>query len=130
MLYADGVKVTPEDKWHIECSLRDIRGNWTGILWPHSQDEVKQFSTCPRPGQKVELLAIARGHCPNDDVNPIGLQEWHCNERPKDTLLYEFYHVLWVEWKDGVTYRKGFGRVVKGAWERIRELSDLDVILG
>src|SRR6266480_183280 len=129
MLYADGEKVTPEDKWHIECSLRDIRGNWTGILWAHNQDDVKQFSRCPWPGQKVELVAINRSHCPNDNFNGYGLQEWFFNERPKDTPLYEFYHVLWVEWKDGVAYRKGFGRVVKEAWDRTRELSDLDLIL-
>lgn len=130
MLYADGKKVTPQNGWTIECSLRDVRGNWAGILWAHSRTDVEQFSRSQWPGQKVELVAIARGHCPNENFDGIGLQEWNFQDRPKHTPLYEFYHVLWVKWKDGVAYRKGYGRVVKEAWETTREKPDLDLILG
>jgi hypothetical protein len=41
----------------------------------------------------------------------------------------EFYYVLWIEWENGIAYRKGLGRVLKEAWER--EVKDeIDLILG
>jgi hypothetical protein len=26
--------------------------------------------------------------------------------------VYEFCHVMWIEWKDGIAYRKAIGRVL------------------
>jgi len=41
----------------------------------------------------------------------------------------DFYNVLWIEWTDGIAYRKGVGFVTKAAWEAAdREL--IDVVLG
>jgi len=42
---------------------------------------------------------------------------------------YEFYHVLWVEWVEGIAYRKGLGRIMRSAWEE-QELEWIDLILG
>ncbi|KAL2070009.1 hypothetical protein VTL71DRAFT_14689 [Oculimacula yallundae] len=36
-------------------------------------------------------------------------------------LAYFWVNVLWVEWRNGVAYRKGLGRVERGAWERALE---------
>ncbi|RGP77799.1 hypothetical protein FLONG3_4093 [Fusarium longipes] len=47
-----------------------------------------------------------------------------------DDIQYnEFYGVLWVEWNDGVAYRKGCGYVKKDLWEE-QKLEDIDLILG
>lgn len=43
--------------------------------------------------------------------------------------ISEFYNVLWVEWVDGVAYRKGVGKVWKGAWESL-EREDIELVLG
>lgn len=41
----------------------------------------------------------------------------------------DFYNVLWIEWIDGVAYRKNLGHITKPAWEAAdREL--IDVVLG
>lgn len=46
-----------------------------------------------------------------------------------DIGWYEFYNVLWIEWKDNIAYRKGLGRVFKEVWES-QDLEQVDVILG
>ena len=50
-------------------------------------------------------------------------------ERDRDTELYQFYNVLWVEWVDVVAYRKGVGRVMKEVWEG-EEREEIDFVLG
>jgi hypothetical protein len=51
-------------------------------------------------------------------------------ERPKPRHeMYEFYNVLWIEWKKGVAYRKGIGRVMKDIWE-CQALESIDLTLG
>jgi hypothetical protein len=43
--------------------------------------------------------------------------------------IVNLYNVLWIEWTDGVAYRKAVGQVTKAAWEAAdREL--IDVVLG
>jgi hypothetical protein len=42
---------------------------------------------------------------------------------------YNFYNVLWIEWEDGIAYRKALGRVFKDAWER-QDLEETDIVLG
>ena len=42
--------------------------------------------------------------------------------------IYEFYNVLWIEWKDGVAYRKALGRVFKDVWESKKQ-EVIDVVL-
>lgn len=41
----------------------------------------------------------------------------------------DFYYVLWIEWKEGIAYRKGLGRVLKEAWDR-EATEVIDLILG
>jgi hypothetical protein len=43
--------------------------------------------------------------------------------------LYDYYNVLWVEWIDGIAYRKGLGRVFKDIWDR-QEPEHVHLILG
>ncbi|PMD14869.1 hypothetical protein NA56DRAFT_754519 [Hyaloscypha hepaticicola] len=39
------------------------------------------------------------------------------------------YHVLWIEWEDGIAYRRGLGRVLKEAWDRMAT-DEIDLVLG
>ncbi|KAM7188008.1 Heterokaryon incompatibility protein (HET) domain containing protein [Naviculisporaceae sp. PSN 640] len=41
----------------------------------------------------------------------------------------EFYNILWVQWVDGVAYRKGLGKVRKHAWDSL-EKQEIDLVLG
>jgi hypothetical protein len=43
--------------------------------------------------------------------------------------IEEYYNVLWIEWIDGIAYRRAVGQVTKEAWQAgDREL--IDVKLG
>ena len=40
---------------------------------------------------------------------------------PQDAPIkgtYHFYNVMWIEWEDGIAYRRAVGRIRKEAWER------------
>ncbi|KAK4035023.1 HET-domain-containing protein [Parachaetomium inaequale] len=39
------------------------------------------------------------------------------------------YNVLWIEWKDGIAYRKGVGRILKSVWEA-HETERIQLVLG
>jgi hypothetical protein len=67
-----------------------------------------------------ELVAISRGR-------PFFTPEYKSPR--KITKQSEYYNVLWVEWIDGITYRRGFGRVFKHIWEE-QKLEDVHLILG
>jgi Heterokaryon incompatibility protein (HET) len=41
----------------------------------------------------------------------------------------EMYNVLWIEWKDGIAYRKGIGWISKAAWSS-KPTERIDLILG
>jgi hypothetical protein len=36
---------------------------------------------------------------------------------------------MWIEWKDGIAYRRALGRVEKKLWEQ-QDLEEIDVTLG
>ena len=42
---------------------------------------------------------------------------------------HKFYNVLWIEWVDGIAYRKGLGRVEKSGWESA-DTEEIEVVLG
>jgi hypothetical protein len=47
----------------------------------------------------------------------------------KEIGVYEYYNVMWIEWEDGIAYRRAVGRVYKEAWEAL-DLEEVDVLLG
>ncbi|KAL6917241.1 hypothetical protein FSST1_008736 [Fusarium sambucinum] len=69
------------------------------------------------PQETLELVAICR--CQFADI-----------ETMDDKIQYkEFYGVLWVEWNDGIAYRKGCGYLKKELWKE-QDLEDVNLILG
>ncbi|KAM0188824.1 hypothetical protein ACHAPA_000404 [Fusarium lateritium] len=40
------------------------------------------------------------------------------------------YHVLWIEWENGVAYRKACGYVLESHWDRLAESGKVSVTLG
>ncbi|PVH84252.1 hypothetical protein DL98DRAFT_528668 [Cadophora sp. DSE1049] len=121
---------------HNNVILRSISGAWAGILtlhhnprkhlisWDLSKDEAAQIpSAC-------QLVAISTGYAIEGE-GACDMDEWDYTERPRASKgsKYEFYNMLWVEWKDGIAYRKGCGRVMKKAWEE-EEREWIDLVLG
>jgi len=85
------------------------------------------FAEKTAPGTLVELVAISEGWFGgvggNEEEKEI--KDWNPGF-PRS----ECYHVLWVEWKEGIVYRRGNGCVLKEAWERSREKELVHLILG
>jgi hypothetical protein len=90
-----------------------------------------------------ELVAISQGSClyiPNIESlrysnEQYAVMSWgnfdeHEN-KPGELArhIVEFYYVLWIEWVDGIAYRKGLGRVLKRIWDE-EAGEDIDLILG
>jgi hypothetical protein len=105
-----------------------------------------------RPDEACELVAISRGKSrlvdPRSDIieerdnleHLLAIVAWRTslpqteNKLDKFYLqkkigIYEYYNVMWIEWKNGIAYRKAVGRVYKEAWESL-ELEEVDVLLG
>ena len=92
-------------------------------------------------GELCELIAISWGKIREDPSEEFpthfliyadwALRAWYRNVdvEPTEANWFEFYNVLWIEWKDGIAYRKALGRVIKPAWERL-DLDMIDVTLG
>ena len=119
----------------VRVLLCEKSGDYAGVLCGRSgllQD-----------GQLIELIAISGGsteaeqcckrHRTSGLVPEIFVKpppNENCRVPPiPDKRLYEFYDALWVEYEDGVAYRKDIGRVRKEVWER-ETLGWVDITLG
>jgi hypothetical protein len=47
----------------------------------------------------------------------------------KGEKIYRFYNVLWIEWEDGIAYRKALGRVFQDFWDS-EDTEEIDIRLG
>jgi hypothetical protein len=63
----------------------------------------------------------------SEEARITQVSEYTFREKRKPT---ECYFVLWIEWVDGVAYRRACGAVATEAWEQIREKELVDLILG
>ncbi|KAK8070714.1 HET-domain-containing protein [Apiospora hydei] len=54
------------------------------------------------------------------------MERWGEDKKTKQ----DCYHVLWIEWEQGVAYRKGCGFVLEDKWEELAELDEVEVTLG
>ncbi|KAF2107854.1 heterokaryon incompatibility protein-domain-containing protein [Lophiotrema nucula] len=108
--------------------LRIDSGQWAGKL---RLDEDHEIGTLAKEKDSVtfELILISEGQVPNSMSSPYYPRlEWDHPERPKEGRIYKWINVLAIEWKDGIAYRKGLGRVAKSVWETL-ELEEIDVTL-
>ncbi|KAL6705473.1 hypothetical protein ACN47E_006738 [Coniothyrium glycines] len=71
----------------------------------------------------IELVAISR--------TTQRFNTWYEEKQRFDEPLCvrESYNVLWIEWTDGIAYRRAAGSVDQEYWERL-EREDIDLILG
>ena len=119
-----------------EPYLEDNSGNIVGLL------ECTAEEAQPR-GRTIELICIGRmespwtlwtrmffgesmalhqgcpENCWNAAENCILGEEW----------IYRVYNVLWVEWLDGVAYRRALGRVFEKFWDE-SDTEEIDTRLG
>ncbi|KAK1961804.1 heterokaryon incompatibility protein [Colletotrichum sublineola] len=112
-------------------SLYTSHSEWAGVLRLHSHDYLETRNLDPAKGPiEVQLIAISRGFIPNDlEYNGGNFAEYAREERPKHGQRYEFYNVMWINWRDGIAFREGLGRVRKETWDAL-QAPTIDIILG
>jgi hypothetical protein len=106
---------------YLPHSLLIKEKEWVGSLY---WDD-KNLSNMPK---SCELIAISAGHESNF-YHATRLDQWVTDKKLHSRRVFEFFNVLWIEWKDGIAYRKGVGKVLKDKWEAL-ELEWIDVVLG
>jgi hypothetical protein len=124
----------------VSVILQNEDGIWIGSL--NLNLGISNFIE-PPAGTVFELVAISQGtvlcksalgkQSEHDFTSGIGWGHPDHDALKDDDLanliVEEFYYVLWIEWKKGVAYRKGLGRVLKAAWNAM-EKEEIDLILG
>jgi hypothetical protein len=78
-----------------------------------SEDELGSKSTNGSKNESipVELVTISMSYQAENG------ERW---KEPRGQEKSQFYNVLWIEWIDGIAYRKGAGKVKQDAWEASR----------
>lgn len=92
--------------------------------------------------RSVEIIAVASGKIPRSSFPKepdtfagltyrVSIPEWSDESLPlrKERDDYLFFFVLSIEWKDGVAYRTGLGRMLRSAWDMM-STEEIDVVLG
>jgi hypothetical protein len=103
--------------WDAKCiSLLNGSGKECGVLKLHMRADLSHFLQAKADGgaAKIELVAI----CLRSMV-----------QGRKQRASPDRYGVLWVEWENGVAYRKASGWVDKERWEE-HALEDVHLVLG
>jgi hypothetical protein len=104
----------------------------------HSFDKTETGKSC---ATSMELVATCKGYARDifafgkDWDNELNTRVLADNIQSEDDIYYvadptDCYFVLWIEWVDGVAYRKACGTVVAEAWEQEKEEELVDLILG
>jgi hypothetical protein len=105
-------------------------GQHVGSLALHNWEETEAtgFSDSLR---LVELVATCKGY--SADIGVVG-EDWDvCTDNVMSTFFSTrrpCYFVLWIEWINGVAYRKASGAVAAEVWEQEVEKEPVDLILG
>ncbi|RGP79278.1 heterokaryon incompatibility [Fusarium longipes] len=105
--------------------LCDTEQTWVGCLRVQTRTILWRLLS---KKVKCELVAISQGYM---NSNAHGWPRLDEHEALKNQGLdkFEFYNVLLIEWKDGIAYRQGIGRVDKSAWEA-ESREQIDLVLG
>ena len=96
---------TKHPHYCLNIELLDEGGHFAGCLRLNRENE-------EAPG--YELVAISSGWLRVDQLDTV--DEWSLATFVTDFAgkNYDFYNVIWVEWRDGVAYRRALGRGVEG----------------
>jgi hypothetical protein len=113
----------------LTINVHDNNGSWTGVITGFtSEDDYTR-------GDQCELIAISKAsHQRKKQKSGSGYRKRNFTEMDtvqelKELDCYEFYNVLWIEWKEDIAYRKALGRVWKKAWDS-QNPTMADIVLG
>jgi hypothetical protein len=109
---------------HTSLLINEKNGNWAGILHLHNEPAESTI-----PNTAVELIALSKGCATPRNSFYEDFEEFLIDESLRSKGIYNFYHVMWIEWENGIAYRKAIGRISQAMWEQ-QELEWIDLTLG
>ena len=113
--------------------LVDRQSQFVGILQLHNNEDIAELEIDAHShrGRLLEVVATCKGYTGKIfDIKLARALAKESGEESWATRLKDCYFVLWIEWKDGVAYRRGSGAVTVEAWETEMEEDLVDLILG
>lgn len=92
---------------------------------------VHRVEDSARLNQQCELVVISSYSYNESSINwpPVYSPEMRHHQRPRSGDQYHFYNLLWIEWKNGIAYRKGLARVAKSVYDDLPK-DEIDLYLG
>jgi hypothetical protein len=126
------------DGYSFSMWLIRSNGQHVGYIQLHNSKDMDAFGPSESP-RSMELVATCKGYTANvsvvgEDWNVFPNEEGANEQRRIGRHLFRTpkacYFVLWIEWIDGVAYRKASGAVAAEAWEQDKEEDLVDLILG
>lgn len=123
-----------EDQYDVSLRyLRDDFGRQIGRIRPHSITGDPNISFLD---QRLELIEIARGYSYDDPAMPGPEKPFpYFRINGKDTPEMDgseataTYHVMYIQWENGIAYRRGIGEVRQDLWEA-QYLESIHIMLG
>ncbi|OHE94399.1 hypothetical protein CORC01_10327 [Colletotrichum orchidophilum] len=97
------------------ATLCDPDGRWAGVLRLNASSSNSAEFHGAAVGETCELMEVSAGSVENQRGGDVSVDEWEDAECPRHTGTYDFVNVLWIEWVNGVAYRKALGRVWESA---------------
>jgi hypothetical protein len=112
----------------LHAFLQDGTGTALGHLYMHHANDRKLFDFDLPIKRRIEVVAISRGSRlrTGKDLPLTGIEHQGQSE---PSLRYTFYNVLWIEWEDGIAYRRGKGTVREKMWRK-QNPEPLSLVLG
>ena len=113
-----------------EVELIAIARGWSAVLNEYKSGE-QEIS--PPPAEKPltleeeEVVREAHTERWSEMFEEVPWMDRFNEEKKKKQ---DGYHVLWIEWENGVAHRKGYGFVLEEEWDRVAETSRVDITLG
>jgi hypothetical protein len=106
--------------------MNQENGRWAGVLQLH-WDGMGGLTS--QLNDQIELIALSKGSTTLPTIAFQYYKGFEMDETLEMEESYHFYYVMWIEWDNGIAYRKAIGRVPQVIWEH-HELEWIDVTLG
>ena len=121
--------------------LKSSQDQYAGFLYLKNPEQESLFiqtgndSSSPNP---LELVATSKGtirslYSPDLDWESElerSSKAFRMGKEGEEHKIFDCIFVLWIEWEDGVAYRRACGVVLAEIWERERKEELVDLILG
>ncbi|KAF2877172.1 heterokaryon incompatibility protein-domain-containing protein, partial [Massariosphaeria phaeospora] len=115
----------PRDEDIATGNIWDDKGRWAGHFRSHDA-ELSLHSTPDRGGEKLEFIAIS-ARSERGESHVFHMRFFRLPMKVDGVV--EYTNVLWIEWIDGVAYRRGVGHILTSAWEA-QATEKIEVVLG